>query len=279
MNKLMHSILSYWNFNPFNIAFIMLLSFLYLYAIDFILKKQSFYFLSALILILICVASPLNYLGENFLFSVHMLLHVLLLLIAAPLLVAAIPAENKFKKILLFISKKIYKAPLLSWLTGVVIMWVWHVPAIFNKMVSMHGMQSSSLSMIFFMSIHLVSLLIAGGIFCWPVINPYKGYRIGSLTSVLYLSSACVFCSLLGLLITFAPAGTYTGYILNHSANGFSSIIRNQLKISAATDQQMGGLIMWVPCCFIYLSASMIILIKWFQKEDIITRIESKYSN
>ncbi|MGH2563733.1 MAG: cytochrome c oxidase assembly protein, partial [Ginsengibacter sp.] len=228
-----------------------------------------FYFLAALILIIICVASPLHYLGENFLFSMHMLLHVLLLLIAAPLLVAAIPAENKFKKFFLFISKKIYKAPLIGWLTGVVIMWVWHLPFIFNKMVSMHGMQSSSLSMVVFMNMHLVSLLVAGSLFCWPVINPYKEYRIGALASVLYLSSACVFCSLLGLLITFAPAGTYTGYIISNDVNGFSSIIRNQLKISLAADQQMGGLIMWVPCCFIYLSASMIILIKWFQKKDV----------
>ena len=265
----MHSIFSYWTFNSFDIAFISLMSFLYLYAINFRLTKQSFYFFSALILIIICVTSPLNYLGENFLFSVHMLLHVLLLLIAAPLLVAALPAENKFHKFFLFISKKIYKAPLATWLTGVVIMWVWHVPFIFNKMVSMHGMQSSSLSMTFFMNMHLVSLLIAGTLFCWPVINPYKEYRIGSLAAVLYLSSACVFCSLLGLLITFAPAGTYTSYIVNNDANGFSSIIRNYLKISLASDQQMGGLIMWVPCCFIYLSASMIILIKWFQKEDL----------
>ena len=265
----MHSIFSYWTFNSFDIAFISLMSFLYLYAINFRLTKQSFYFFSALILIIICVTSPLNYLGENFLFSVHMLLHVLLLLIAAPLLVAAIPAENKFHKFFIFISKKIYKAPLATWLTGVVIMWVWHVPFIFNKMVSMHGMQSSSLSMSVFMNMHLVSLLIAGTLFCWPVINPYKEYRIGSLAAVLYLSSACVFCSLLGLLITFAPAGTYTSYIVNNDANGFSSIIRNYLKISLASDQQMGGLIMWVPCCFIYLSASTIILIKWFQKEDL----------
>ncbi|MEO7120141.1 MAG: cytochrome c oxidase assembly protein [Ginsengibacter sp.] len=265
----MQSIFSYWSFNPFDITFILLIWFLYLYAISFRLKKQSFYFFSSLVLIILCVTSPLNYLGENFLFSVHMLLHVLLLLIAAPLLVASIPAENKFKKFFLFISKRIYKAPLISWLTGVVIMWVWHVPVIFNKMVSMHGMQTSSLSMTFFMNMHLISLLIAGSLFCWPVINPYKEYRIGSLTSILYLSSACVFCSLLGLLITFAPAGTYTGYVMNNDVNGFSSIIRNQLNISTATDQQIGGLIMWVPCCFIYLSASMIILIKWFQKKDV----------
>lgn len=274
----MHSIFSYWSFSAGNMIFLALLCILYLYIINFRFNKQTIYFIAALLLIIVCIASPLYFIGENYLFSAHMLVHVLLLLIAGPLLVASVPRDKKFKKSLLFISKKMYKAPLFSWLTGVAVMWVWHIPYIFNQMMPMHGMQSSSVSMLLLMNTHLLSLLIGGMLFCWPVINPYKEYRIASLTSVLYLSSACVFCSLLGLLITFASSGTYTSYI-SSDVNGFLSVIRNQWGISIAADQQMAGLIMWVPCCFIYLTASMVILIKWFEGKDMVTRIKSNYTN
>jgi putative membrane protein len=183
-----------------------------------------------------------------------MLSHVLIILIAAPLIVAGIPEENKFKNQLLFFSKKT-KNVFIYWFTGVGIMWFWHIPYIFNQQFSMKGM--------WMMNVEMLSLLIAGIIFCWPVINPYRKNRIAPITGVLYLSTACVFCSLLGLMITFAPLEMYTHYGFS-DAYGIGSIIRKNWNISASVDQQMAGLIMWVPCCMIYLTASMVLLIKWF---------------
>jgi cytochrome c oxidase assembly factor CtaG len=189
-----------------------------------------------------------------------MITHVVILLIAAPLLVAGIPEENKFKKYFVSLSKRKTRIPFLSWFTGVGVMWFWHIPSIFNQVTSGHGMG--------LMYIELLSLLIGGIIFSWPVINPYKQARISSITGVLYLSTACVFCSILGLLITFAPAGIYTSYVNISDSYGYLPLIRKGWKISAASDQQIAGLIMWVPCCFIYLTASMILLIKWFDSKE-----------
>ncbi len=253
----MNSIFYQWHFDPAIILFVALLCLLYGYVISFKIKKQSFHFFAGIFLILVCVASPLHFIGHHYLFSAHMLSHVLLLLIAAPLLVAGIPEENKFQKALLFFSEKIKKIPVLGWFAGVVIMWFWHIPFVFNQLTSMHGMD--------LMYIQLISLLLGGIIFSWPIINPYKEYRIAPITGVLYLSTACVFCSILGLMITFAPPGTFTGYINMPNSFGYLPMIRNGWNISAAADQQAAGLIMWVPCCFIYLTASMILLIKWFE--------------
>lgn len=261
----MRSVFSYWHFGFPTIIFIVGLCLLYFYTIHFKLKKQSTYFFSGLCLFILCVASPLHFLGENYLFSAHMLSHVLIILIAAPLIVAGIPTENKFKKTLLRFTKE--RKPFIYWLVGVGIMWLWHIPYIFNHVFSMKGMENAN-SMNGFMFLQILSLLIAGIIFCWPVINPYKESRISPITSVLYLSSACVFCSLLGLLITFAPPGTYFHYQNLMDSYGYLSMIRNEWKISAAADQQMAGLIMWVPCCLIYLTASMILLIKWFDEKE-----------
>ena len=265
----MRSIFLYWHFDVIAIFFIGLLCLLYLYAVNFKLIHRSIYFFAGIFLLIIAVASPLHFIGENYLFSAHMISHVLLLLLAAPLLAAGIPQDNRFKVFFIKFSEILYKMPFAAWITGVSIMWVWHIPYIFNKLFTMHEMSTGAAhTMGALMYIHMLSLLIAGFIFSWPVINPYHQQRIRPLTAVLYLSIACVFCSLLGLLITFAPVGTYAHYLHNSDMYGYLPMIRNDWGISAANDQQIAGLIMWVPCCFIYLSASMYLLIKWFDHTD-----------
>ncbi len=264
----MHSIYSYWSFDLITNAFILLMCVLYLYAVNFRLQKQAVCFFAGIVLLIICTSSPLHFVGENYLFSAHMLTHTIILLIAAPLLVIGIPKENRFQNILVLLSKKINKAPFAAWLTGVMVMWIWHVPTIFNQLfmpgmmdINMHNMNTLSY-------IHMLSLLLAGIIFCLPVITPYSLYRISAPGAAFYLASACVFCSLLGLLITFAPVGIYTHYLNIRDMYGFLPAIRNDWNISAADDQQAGGLIMWVPCCFIYLTASTILLIQWLEQKN-----------
>ena len=257
----MRSIFSYWHFDPIVILFLSVLCIMHLYAIHFKLRKQSLYFFAGILFIILCVASPLHFLAKNYLFSAHMVSHVLLLLIAAPLLVAGIPKENRFKKFFLKLSTNKIRTFALCWFTGVGIMWFWHIPYIFNQATSGHGMGM--------MYLQWLSLLVGGIIFCWPVINPYREHRIRPLTAVLYLSTACMLCTILGLMITFAPLGIYSHYLNITDSYGYLNLIRNQWKISAGVDQQAAGLIMWVPCCFIYLTASMAILINWFDKKEL----------
>lgn len=259
----MNSIYSYWNFDPGIMSFLAGISFGYLFIIGFRFRKQSLYFFAGILLIFLCEASPLHFLGENYLFSAHMLVHVLILLVAAPLLVAGIPAENRLKRRFLNLSATLFKYPYLAWLIGVGIMWFWHIPYVFNQMFSMQPMGEAH-SMSGFMYVHLLSLLIAGVIFCWPIINPYQEFRMAAPKGVLYLSSACVFCTILGLMITFSSVGLYSHYINGMDSYGYLSTIRNGWKITPEVDQQMAGLIMWVPCCILYLSASMLLLINWF---------------
>jgi len=264
----MRTILSYWSFDVISIVFILLLCVLYLYMIHFKWRKQSVYFFAGIFLLILCVASPLHYLGEHYLFSAHMLMHTLILLIVAPLLISGIPKENKGQNAFIHLSAKTHQYPFLCWLAGVGVMWLWHVPAIYNQLFVMHGAMSAAHHMNVLSYIHMLSLLVGGMFFCLPVINPYSSYRLTPLFGVLYLTSACIGCSLLGLLITFAPAGTYTHYISMNANDSMFSLIRNNWNISAAADQQAGGLIMWVPCCFIYLSAAMVLLLKWFDAKN-----------
>ena len=269
----MHDLFYYWNFDWVIVTLILLLCAGYFYTNFYKLNKQAIYFFTGIFLVIICTLSPLHFLGENYLFSVHMATHTILLLIAAPLLLAGFPVEKRCKKQFDFISGKAAKFPFLFWIAGVGIMWIWHIPSIFNQMFSMDGMmmmgETHQMGILHY--VHLISLLMAGILFAWPVIRPDVKNKMPALSAVLYLSSACVCCSLLGLMITFAPPGTYPHYENVHDMYGFLPTIRNNWNISAAIDQQMAGLIMWVPCCFIYLSACMVILIKWFNWHQPVT--------
>jgi cytochrome c oxidase assembly factor CtaG len=220
------------------------------------------------LLLIICLFSPLHLLSSQYLFSAHMVVHIILLLWVGPLLVMSLsPEQKRFKKFFEFVKKH----PVFSWLTGVGIMWLWHVPLVFNSVMS--SMHHSSFNVVFITEI--LGLILAGILFSAPIIHPNKDYRIDALSGVVYLFTACIGCSLLGLLITFAPIGTYHHYLSMHDGYGLNKIIVRS-GITQLVDQQAAGLIMWVPCCLIYVTGITYLLVRWFkQKEETIAY--SKY--
>ncbi|MCK5709794.1 MAG: cytochrome c oxidase assembly protein, partial [Deltaproteobacteria bacterium] len=88
--------------------------------------------------------------------------------------------------------------------------------------------------------------------------------RLSPLVSTLYLSSACLGCTILGMLITFAGAGLYAAYLNPVDSIGILPLLRGELCLTPGVDQQIGGLTMWVPGCLIYLSASMVTIARWY---------------
>ncbi len=71
----------------------------------------------------------------------------------------------------------------------------------------------------------------------------------------------------MGVLITFAPTLLYPSYAHPVDAYGILGVIRNKWGISAAMDQQIGGLLMWVPGCLIYLAAILTMFARWYAEE------------
>lgn len=236
------------------------------------------FFILGIFILAASMAVPLPALDANAPFSSHMLRHTSLLLLVAPLLIMAIPPAGIADRRLTGLSRMTARIPFAAWLTGILVMWAWHVPGWYNSTVHADIVSCAPLGPT--LSSHLVanaggagivadrvlallqdgSLLIGGFIFWWPVITPCRSLRLPTLRAVVYLASACICCSLLGLLITFARPGIYQGVAL--------------------TDQQIGGMIMWVPCCFVYLTASMGLLIEWLSGKDADTpiSISKKYT-
>ena len=267
----MRSLFSYWHLDGVMAIFLICICLVYFYLTQFKIVKKSIYFFTGLLLVILSVASPLQFLAENYLISAHMASHVILLLVASPLLVMGIPETGT--KVLQRFSGTLVKFPWLPWMAGVCIMWFWHIPAIYNHLFETKdaNITNGVFTLHILRNVHLISLILCGILFSWPVIGPVTSLRIAPLNAVLYLSGACIFCSILGLLITFAPMGIYTGYTHLPDHFGYLNLIRNEVGISAAIDQQIAGLIMWVPGCLIYLTGSMYLLMNWFKQRNPVT--------
>jgi cytochrome c oxidase assembly factor CtaG len=214
-------------------------------------------------LLVICIALPIPGLDYTSPFTSDMLRHAGLLLLAAPLIAMALPPAGRMRRSLTALSRVTARRPVVAWLAGVSTMWFWHIPSLYN---ALHGSGQYVLScapgslfgkapasglhshVSALCLLHDPSLVIAGFLFCWPLVTPYPSLRLPVLHGILYLASACVTCSLMGLFITYAPPGAFRGVAID--------------------DQQTGGLIMWVPCCFLYLSASMWLLVRWLYRQE-----------
>lgn len=220
--------------------------------------KTHLCFWSAISLILITTCSPLHFLGMHVYFSAHMVNHVILLLMAGPLLVMSIgarPTMPLLKQISLFLHKRSWVA----WLIAVGIMWCWHVPFLFDRSFApMGGFTVMPL-------VHTGSMLLAGILFSWPLAGPFPDLHIHPLSGVIYLATACISCSLLGLLITFAPIHTYQYY--QEAGAAMRGMGSNPWGFTPAADQQAAGLVMWVPCCFVYLAGCLYLLQRWFASQ------------
>lgn len=251
----MKPLLYQWHADPFVLLLVIALIYFHYRLSGSGPAKQRFFFWTAIGLILITTCSPLHFLGMHVYFSAHMIIHVILLLIAGPLLVMSIrPALSPV--ILKKISISLHKRSWLAWLAAVGTMWYWHIPSVFDASVA--GMDGSTVMPL----LQVSSMLLAGMLFSWPLLGPFPETHIHPLSGIIYLSTACLSCSLLGLLITFAPIHTYQHYL--HAGAPMNGMVYNPWGLAPAADQQAAGLIMWVPCCFVYLSACLYFLRRWF---------------
>ncbi len=252
-----------WNWDTEVIIICLALLAAYLYWTRFHWNGRSFSFLAGIVLIFVALSMPMGPAPHQHLFSLHMAKHILLLMMAPPLLVVGLP-EQKIRplfsgKFLKKIGKHLFN-PIFTWCLGVGTMWFWHIPAIYDYMdlAANPAWITTILKLL-----EVVSLLLIGVFYCWPILSPLKEYRLPSLQGIVYLFSACSGCSILGILITFATPGLY------HTV--FSNGATEVWGLTQQVDQQLGGLLMWVPGCFIYLSGVIVLLIRWFSGWDLQT--------
>jgi putative membrane protein len=210
--------------------------------------KRAWFFFAALAALLLTLCSPLNALADGYLFSAHMTQHILLLLLVPALLLRSLP--EKFSPGRFF--QKLANPPG-CWLCGVGAMWLWHAPALCNAAVSSREVSA----------LQTVSLLALGSAFWWQILAPNEAHRLSPVAAIVYLFSACLGCTALGIVITFSPVTVCSIYAQPVDRLGFLNTIRENWGMSHQRDQQIGGLLMWVPMCLIYMSAIFAQFARW----------------
>lgn len=211
------------------------------------------------LLILLSLISPLDTLARDYLFAVHMAQHIVLLLGAPALLLIGLPGEalqHLLRRPALARAERFLRRPAVAWPVGIGAMAFWHVPAVFNAAAA-SGMAAHAAE-------H-VSLLAAGMVYWWPILSPLAASRLNPVPqAAAYLITSCLACTAMGVLLTFAPRLLYPAYVNPADPYGILPLIRRGWGISPALDQQIGGLLMWVPGCLIYLSAIMAMFGRWY---------------
>ena len=220
------------------------------YVWAFRINHRMVYLLAGLGVFVFTLSSPLNALAAGYLFSAHMLQHILLLLIVPALLLMSLPRWVSLGSRSCFVAN-----PFIGWISGVGAMWLWHARPLCNAAVSSQLVNA----------LQIASLLLLGAIFWRQILAPREEERMSPPAAALYLFSACVACSILGILITFSPVSVCPIYAQPPADPlGILYLVQSNWGITPDKDQQIGGLLMWVPMCFVYLIAIIAQLARWF---------------
>jgi putative membrane protein len=199
------------------------------------------------------LVSPLDALGSR-LFSAHMLQHEMLMLVSAPLLVLGRPlaawtwafSPLQRQAIGRWTRTGWWSAawgtltdPLSAWALHAIALWAWHVPGLFEAALhsnALHAMQHAS-------------FLVTALLFWWAVLGGDARARTSGF-AMLYLFTTMLHTGALGALLTLAPTPWYPAYAATTAALG----------LDALEDQQLGGLVMWVPGGLAYLVAGLAVM-------------------
>jgi cytochrome c oxidase assembly factor CtaG len=199
--------------------------------------------------VLACV-SPIGVLANDGVLSAHVLEHFLVVMIAAPLLVAALP-ERSTRRALEGRSPawiaRLLSTPIVTWCIGTSAMLVWHMPA-WHTFIMGHPA---------WRAVENLSWLAAAGTFWWPVFTPLDDRRLEPVQAIPYLATACIACTVCGIALAFSPAGRYGEVAQLGSGMQALTGVRDALGITPAVDRQIAGLIVWIPGCLVYIVAML----------------------
>ena len=206
--------------------------------------------------------SPVHPLGEV-LFSAHMAQHEILMLVAAPLLVLSRPLVPMlwglpitWRRALGQWSKgrmvqgvwRSISQPSVAWGIHAVALWLWHAPQLFQATLTNEWIHSAQ---------HL-SFFGSALLFWWSLFFAHGRASYGA--GFLYIFTTAIHTSILGALLTFARTVWYPAYAFSTKAWGLTPL----------EDQQLGGLIMWIPAGVVYLAAGLALFALWLRESDVL---------
>ena len=207
------------------------------------------------------LVSPIHELGEQ-LFSAHMLQHEILILVSAPLISAAHPGATilwafapsqrvnlggwvhaiECSSPIAFLTR-----PLFAWILEAAALWIWHIPALYQATLTSDWVHAAQ---------HLS--FFGTAVIFWSALYGVGRSAMSYGAATFYVFGTAVHCSALGALLTFSTILWYPAYRQTTQAWGLAPL----------QDQQLGGVIMWVPSGIAFIVIGLALFAKWLRESD-----------
>ncbi len=223
-------------------------------------------FAAAMVFLVIALLSPVARLAGELLW-VHMVQHMVLMNLAAPLFVLGAPGRvllwvlNPAERAAIGrawqtltkrgVPRYLFWQPVSLWVLYAVVLWVWHLPRFYEaalRSAVVHDLQ------------HLM-FFGASALFWRVLFDPIGRLRMAHAPAVLYLFLTSLHATVLGVFMALAPRLWYPTYAGRTEPWG----------VSALEDQQLAGYIMWMPACMAYAIIAAVLFASWLRHDDSVT--------
>jgi putative membrane protein len=224
---------------------------------------QAASFGAGLLTLLLILSSPADEMSDA-LFSAHMVQHLVLILVAAPLCVFGAPmlpmlmamSRSNRRAIGCWWKRNRLARPAIHFLTGpaiaflvhMIAMWFWHFPGPYQLALRNPAVHAAE---------HL-SFFGTALLFWWVVATPTGRPRASEGTAILMVGGTLMQSGVLGALLMLASTPWYPAHAAGAHAWGMTLL----------EDQQLAGLIMWVPASVVYVSAAAWLFLRWMRKDE-----------
>lgn len=224
--------------------------------------RRAYCWWAGWLIVVVAILSPVGAIADVLLVG-HMVQHVLLVAVAAPLVAAASPGPALLRGLPATLRRTVAAAPrrlgvgvsarrrsrhpIARWLAFVGTFWMWHASALYGAAVRSRWLHLLEHGMFFTSSLLL-----------WTVILGPSRVRIDRGVSVILVFLLGLQSVLLSALLTFARAPFYEPY-----AGGASG-----WRLDPLSDQQLAGLVMWIPSGLLLTGIALALLVTWLRELD-----------
>jgi putative membrane protein len=240
-----------WSIHPSTVLGIAALGALYIWASKRLERwptpGQQILFFSGLLVMFASLNGPIHDLSDDYLFSAHMVQHLLLTLALPPLLLAGVPGW-----MLRPVLSRPRVAPITRFLTRAPICFVvfnvviagWHLPQFYNAAMANHNLHILE---------HLM-FMAAAVLMWWPLLSQLPEFpRLAYPGQMLYSFLLSIPMSIVAIYIAMADHVLYPAY----------SATPRVLSLTPLEDQLLGALIMWIPGGLIFTIIMTVVFFKW----------------
>jgi len=222
------------------------------------LPRGTAFFISGWLVLALALVSPLHAGGERS-FTLHMIEHELIMLVATVLLAMSVSGGvmawglprpvrqslgGSWKSPLQSLWRRVTE-PVTATTIQAVVMWIWHAPALFDRALESSGWHIAQHASFFASSL----------LFWWAMLHP-RGRGAGYGVSAACLFATSLIGGALGALMSFSASPWYADY----AAMGMSGI-----GLDPVEDQRLAGLIMWIPGGLVHGVGAILLFYKWLK--------------